>query len=164
MTHAIHLMCNSFDIFCLDRIIILVGLCDIDPSLNCIYQLRRHRLIGAWIPIVNLRWSSDRLRFIMEIHLTRNVRRHLFSEQRTSIASPAIKQFYAFNPVSLKYLWSIMIERLQLNHIKPGQNVNRVFGTRCIITEPSNERHGCDYFIISMMWIFHNLNCVSNHR
>ena len=28
------------------------------------YSLRRHRLIGSWIPTINMRWSSDRLRFI----------------------------------------------------------------------------------------------------
>ena len=32
-----------------------------------IYSLRRHRLTGIGIPIINLRWSSDNLRFIIEI-------------------------------------------------------------------------------------------------
>ena len=39
------------------------------------YSLRRHLLISIGIPIINLRWSSDHLRFIMGIPLP--VRRHL---------------------------------------------------------------------------------------
>ena len=32
-----------------------------------IYKLKRHRLTGIGIPFINLRWSDDRLRFIMRI-------------------------------------------------------------------------------------------------
>ena len=37
-----------------------------EPELG-LYALRRHRFIGIGIPIINLRWSSDRLRFVMNI-------------------------------------------------------------------------------------------------
>ena len=43
-----------------------------------LYSLRRHRLISIGIPIINLRRSSDRLRFIMGIPIP--VRRRLLSE------------------------------------------------------------------------------------
>ena len=43
-----------------------------------LYSLRRRRLIGIGIPIINPRRSSDRLRFIMGIPIP--VRRRLFSE------------------------------------------------------------------------------------
>ena len=43
-----------------------------------LYSLRRHRLISIGIPIINLRWSSDRRRFIMGIPIP--VRRRLLSE------------------------------------------------------------------------------------
>ena len=43
-----------------------------------LYSLRRRRLISIGIPIINLRWSSDRLRFIMGIPIP--VRRRLLSE------------------------------------------------------------------------------------
>ena len=43
-----------------------------------LYSLRRRRLISIGIPIINLRRSSDRLRFIMGIPIP--VRRHLLSE------------------------------------------------------------------------------------
>ena len=36
-------------------------------SLQGLYILRRHHLIGIGIPIINLRWSSDHLRFIIGI-------------------------------------------------------------------------------------------------
>ena len=44
------------------------------------YSLGRHRFIRIWIPIINLRRSSDRLRFIMGIPIL--IRRHLFSEHK----------------------------------------------------------------------------------
>ena len=43
-----------------------------------LYSLRRRCLISIGIPIINLRWSSDRLRFIMGIPIP--VRRCLLSE------------------------------------------------------------------------------------
>ena len=43
-----------------------------------LYSLRKHRLISIGIPIINLRRSSDRLRFIMGIPIP--VRRRLLSE------------------------------------------------------------------------------------
>ena len=43
-----------------------------------LYSLRRRRLISIGIPIINLRRSSDRLRFIMGIPIP--VRRCLLSE------------------------------------------------------------------------------------
>ena len=43
-----------------------------------LYSLKRRRLISLGIPIINLRRSSDRLRFIMGIPIP--VRRHLLSE------------------------------------------------------------------------------------
>ena len=43
-----------------------------------LYSLRRRRLISIGIPIINLRRSSDRLRFIMGIPIP--VRRRLLSE------------------------------------------------------------------------------------
>ena len=45
-----------------------------------LYSLRRRRLISIGIPIINLRWSSDRLRFIMGIPIP--VRRRFLCEQR----------------------------------------------------------------------------------
>ena len=45
-----------------------------------LYLLRRRRLISIGIPIINLRRSSDRLRFIMGIPIP--VRRRLLSEKR----------------------------------------------------------------------------------
>ena len=45
-----------------------------------LYSLRRHCLISIGIPIINLRRSIDRLRFIMGIPLP--IRQRLFSEQR----------------------------------------------------------------------------------
>ena len=48
-----------------------------------LYSLRRHRLIGIGIHIINLRRSSDRLRFIIGIHIP--VRRHHYSEYRLSV-------------------------------------------------------------------------------
>ena len=45
-----------------------------------LYSLRRRRLISIGIPIINLRRSSDRLRFIMWIPIP--VRRRFLSEQR----------------------------------------------------------------------------------
>ena len=46
--------------------------------LQGLYSLRRRRLISIGIPIINLRRSSDRLRFIMGIPIP--VRRRLHSE------------------------------------------------------------------------------------
>ena len=43
-----------------------------------LYSLKRRRLISIGIPIINLRRSSDRLRFIMGIPI--RVRRRLLSE------------------------------------------------------------------------------------
>ena len=43
-----------------------------------LYSLRRRRLTGIGIPIINLRRSDDRLRFMMGIHIL--IRRRLFSE------------------------------------------------------------------------------------
>ena len=43
-----------------------------------LYSLRRRRLISIGILIINLRRSSDRLRFILGIPIA--VRRHLLSE------------------------------------------------------------------------------------
>ena len=43
-----------------------------------LYSLRRRRLIGIEIPIINLRRSDDRLRFIMGIPIL--IRRRLLSE------------------------------------------------------------------------------------
>ena len=43
-----------------------------------LYSLRRHRLTGIGIPMINLRRSDDRLRFIMGIPIP--VRRRLLSE------------------------------------------------------------------------------------
>ena len=43
-----------------------------------LYLLRRCRLMGIWIPILNLRRSDDRLRFIMGIPIL--IRRRLLSE------------------------------------------------------------------------------------
>ena len=70
------------------------------------YSLRRHHLIGIGIPIINLRWSSDHLRFIMEISIP--LRWHLFIEQR-------LWDIYFFSTVSpcigkesnTAYLWSL---------------------------------------------------------
>ena len=45
-----------------------------------LYSVRRHRLIVWWIPIINLRRSSDRLIFIMRIPIP--LKRRLFSEWR----------------------------------------------------------------------------------
>ena len=45
---------------------------------HVIYSLRRHRPIGVGIPIINLRRSLDRLRYIMGIPIP--VRRRLYSE------------------------------------------------------------------------------------
>ena len=45
-----------------------------------LYSLRRRRLTGIGIPILNLRRSDDRLRFIMGIPIL--IRRRLLSEQR----------------------------------------------------------------------------------
>ena len=47
-----------------------------------LYLLRGHRLIGIRIPIINLKRSSDRLRFIMGILI--HVRRRLFGEYKSS--------------------------------------------------------------------------------
>ena len=49
-----------------------------DSLLLGLYSLRRCCLISIGIPIINLRWSSDRLRFIMGIPIP--VRRRLLSE------------------------------------------------------------------------------------
>ena len=43
-----------------------------------LYSLRRRRLMGIGIPMINLRRSDDRLRFIMGIPIL--IRRHLLSE------------------------------------------------------------------------------------
>ena len=43
-----------------------------------LYSLRRRRLTGIWIPMINLRRSDDRLRFIMGIPLL--IRRRLVSQ------------------------------------------------------------------------------------
>ena len=43
-----------------------------------LYSLRRRCLISLGIPIINLRWSSDCLRFIMGIPIP--IRRHLLSK------------------------------------------------------------------------------------
>ena len=43
-----------------------------------LYSLRRPHLIGIGIPIINLRRSSDRFRFMMGIHIP--VRQRLFSQ------------------------------------------------------------------------------------
>ena len=51
-------------------------------SVQGLYSLRRCRLISIGIPIINLRRSSDRLRFIMGIPIP--VRRRLLSEKRPS--------------------------------------------------------------------------------
>ena len=45
-----------------------------------LYSLRRRRLTGIGIPIINLRRSDDRLRFIMGIPIL--IRERLLSEQR----------------------------------------------------------------------------------
>ena len=50
----------------------------VHSSPHGLYSLRRRRLISIGIPIINLRRSSDRLRFIMGIPIP--VRRRLFSE------------------------------------------------------------------------------------
>ena len=53
-----------------------------DTSLSiakqCTHSIRRHRIIVIWIPIINLRRSSDHLQFTMGIPI--QVRRCLFSE------------------------------------------------------------------------------------
>ena len=49
-----------------------------------LYSLRRHCLIGIRISIINLRRSSDRLRFIMGIPLP--IRWWFFSEQRAWVS------------------------------------------------------------------------------
>ena len=49
-----------------------------ESQIQGLYSLRRHRLISIGIPIINLRRSSDRLRFIMGIPIP--VRRRLLSE------------------------------------------------------------------------------------
>ena len=51
---------------------------ELTPTQLDLYSLRKHRLIGINIPVINPKWSSDRLRFIMGIHIP--VRRCLFSE------------------------------------------------------------------------------------
>ena len=50
----------------------------VDIIIQGLYSLRRRRLISIGIPILNLRRSWDRLRFIMGIPIT--VRRRLLSE------------------------------------------------------------------------------------
>ena len=52
----------------------------VSPALRFhgLYSLRRHRLTGIGIPIINLRRSDDRLRFIMGIPIL--IRRRLLSE------------------------------------------------------------------------------------
>ena len=51
-----------------------------DLVLQGLYSLRRHRHISIGIPIINLRRSSDRLRFIMGIPIP--IRRRLLSAKR----------------------------------------------------------------------------------
>ena len=50
----------------------------VDIIIQGLYSLRRRRLISIGIPIINLRRSWDRLRFIMGIPIP--VRRRLLSE------------------------------------------------------------------------------------
>ena len=54
-----------------------------DQAPQGLYSLRRRRLINIGIPIINLRRSSDRLRFIMGIPIP--VRRRLLSEEAQNL-------------------------------------------------------------------------------
>ena len=60
-----------------------------------LYSLRRRRLIGIGIPIINLWRSSDRLRFIMGIPIS--VRRPLFSEYRPLFVSTSDESCHNLN-------------------------------------------------------------------
>ena len=78
-----------------------------------LYSLRRRHLISIGIPIINLRRSSDRLRFIMGIPIP--VRRRLLSEQRPRSLDGQVKfcitgPFFVdstANPCILHNIWKI---------------------------------------------------------
>ena len=53
-------------------IILMVPLPGCLWSTQGLYSLKRHRLTGIWIPIMNLRRSDDRLRFIVRIPIPIN--------------------------------------------------------------------------------------------
>ena len=93
-----------------------------------LYSLRRRRLTGIGIPIINLRRSDDRLRFIMGIPIL--IRRHLLSEQRPwwkfrqgpqSLYSLSSKTSYH------QTLWSLKALRFRLT---PFQSLWNLTGTR----------------------------------
>ena len=73
-----------------------------------LYSLRRRRLISKGIPIINLRRSSDRLRFIMGIPIP--IRRRLLSEERPWEVSGPVKK------TRLSYQYSIWIYHVQSHH------------------------------------------------
>ena len=88
--HSMAILHRSWQI--MDRKLLVQGLC----------SLRRRRLISIGIPIINLRRSSDRLRFIMGIPIP--IRGHLLSEKRPS---------YCSKLVSHQCLWKLKFEVFQ---------------------------------------------------
>ena len=67
--------------------------------IQCLYSTSRHHIIGAGIPIINLRRSLDRLRFILGIPLP--VRRRILSKSMPWFLMPLflVKKFMRAWPI-----------------------------------------------------------------
>ena len=87
-----------------------------------LYSLRRRRLISIGIPIINLRRSSDRLRFVMGIPIP--VRRRLLSEKRPWVKKAQIITFYSWQGLVIYSIINAMLTQSQL--ITESHGVTRV--------------------------------------